>query len=203
MKIYGNKKVLIADDHFVVCKGIESLIKPIFNSPLFFHCHTIKQLIFEVETKTIDLLLLDVNFSDGNLLDEIIRIRKKLPNSKILVFTSGISFKEFNFLKTYVNAILSKQSFTNVFEATITNLFLNDSFLHTPFNNDKIQKINLLTEREIEVIECILKGMGNKEIVNFLDLKESTISTLRKRTLEKLQLCNNVDLINYFTESIF
>lgn len=203
MKIAGEIKILIADDHLVICKGVETFVKPVFENPIFSHAISISQLLSEIKTTSFDLFLLDVNYNDGCLSEFVIEIKEKFPKAKILIFTSGISFKDFNFFKKHVNAILTKQSNSIVFVDTIKAMFSNDVFLHSPLNQDKMQKMNLLTERELEVLECIFNGMGNKEIVKCLNIKESTVSTLRKRILEKLNLNNNVELLNFFTESIF
>lgn len=203
MKIVGDIKILIADDHLVVCNGIENFVKPAFEKPFFYHVNSLSQILSEIEVNFYDLLLLDVNYNDGSLDQKITEIKEKLPQSKILIFTNGISFKDFNFLKKYANAILTKQSDSIFFLETIKSIFSQNKFLHSPLDEDKMQKMNLLTERELDVLECMLNGMGNKEIVYHLDIKESTISTLRKRILEKLNLKNNVELFNYFMGSIF
>lgn len=51
-------------------------------------------------------------------------------------------------------------------------------------------------------MKLIINGYGNKEMVNKLDLKENTISTLRKRAFDKLEIDNNVELINLFMQSV-
>ncbi|WP_428224584.1 LuxR C-terminal-related transcriptional regulator [Flavobacterium sp.] len=202
MSIAGEKKILIADDHMVVCRGIEAMVKPAFENPTFFHVNTMAQLLAELSNTSYDALLLDVNYTDANLTDTIALVKEKAPESKIFVFTSGLSFKEFNIIKKYANAILTKQSEADTFVATIDDVFQNGKFVCSPLNEEKVQKLESLTERELDILECMLDGMGNKEMVYHLDIKESTISTLRKRILEKLDLTNNVELLNYFTESV-
>jgi DNA-binding CsgD family transcriptional regulator len=59
-----------------------------------------------------------------------------------------------------------------------------------------------LSDRELEIVKLIISGYGNKEMVNKLGLKGNTISTMRKRTFDKLQIDNNVELINFFMQSV-
>ncbi|MFK7050941.1 response regulator transcription factor [Flavobacterium columnare] len=202
MNIKGEKKVLIADDHAVVCRGIEVLVTPAFEKATFSYANSIQQVLDTIEQNQYDVLLLDVNYADGNLTQKISEIRQKSAQAKIIVFTSGLSFKEFNVLKKEVNAILTKQSEASAFIHILETVFNAGGFVSSPLNEEKVKRLETLTERELDILECMLSGMGNKEMVYHLDIKESTISTLRKRILGKLDLNNNVELLNYFTENI-
>ncbi|AEW86882.1 DNA-binding response regulator [Flavobacterium columnare NBRC 100251 = ATCC 23463] len=202
MNIKGEKKVLIADDHAVVCRGIEVLVRPAFEKATFSYANSIQQVLEAIEQNQYDVLLLDVNYADANLTQKISEIRAKSAQAKIVVFTSGLSFKEFNILKKEVNAILTKQSEASAFIHTLETVFNTGGFVSSPLNEEKVKRLETLTERELDILECMLSGMGNKEMVYHLDIKESTISTLRKRILGKLDLTNNVELLNYFTENI-
>lgn len=202
MIVTGEKRILIADDHMVVCRGVEAIVKPAFENPTFSYVNTMSQLLSHLENNSYDALLLDVNYTDANLTDTIALVKEKAPDSKIFIITNGLSFKEFNVLKKYANAILSKQSEVKIFVSAIRQVFENGEFVSSPLDEKKVQRLESLTERELEILECMLNGMGNKEMVYHLYIKESTISTLRKRILEKLDLTNNVEMLNYFTESV-
>lgn len=202
MIVTGEKKILIADDHMVVCRGVEAIVKTAFEKPSFSYVNTMSQLLSNLENNSYDALILDVNYTDSNLTDTIALVKEKAPVSKIFIFTNGLSFKEFNILKKYADAILSKQCDVKTFVRTIEEVFENGEFVSSPLDEKKVERLESLSARELEVLECMLDGMGNKEMVYHLEVKESTISTLRKRILEKLDLTNNVDLLNYFTESV-
>jgi DNA-binding NarL/FixJ family response regulator len=197
------QKILIADDHVVFCKGMEVIIRPAFEAPIFTFANSLGQLLSEIKNDEFDLLLLDVNFMDGNLTEVITTIKESVASAKIIVFSSELSFIQYNLLKDNVHAIINKQLEITSYVGIIKNVFENDEFISSPVNKKKVDRLNLLTERELDVIDCMLDGYGNKEIVNQLGLKESTISTLRKRILDKLELTNNVELLNYFNETIF
>lgn len=197
------QKILIADDHVVFCKGMEVIIRPAFEEPIFTFANSLGQLLSEIKNDEFDLLLLDVNFMDGNLTEVITTIKENVTSAKIIVFSSELSFIQYNLLKDNVHAIINKQLEITSYVEIIKNVFENDEFISSPVNKKKVDRLNLLTERELDVIDCMLDGYGNKEIVNQLGLKESTISTLRKRILDKLELTNNVELLNYFNETIF
>lgn len=197
------KKILIADDHVVFCKGMEVIIKPAFEDPIFTFVNSLGQLLVEIKNNEFDLLLLDVSFTDGNLTEVIATVKEFTPLAKIIVFSSELSFIQYNILKENVHAIINKQLEITSYIEIVKNVYENDEFVSSPVNKEKVNRLKLLTERELDVIDCMLDGQGNKEIVYQLGLKESTISTLRKRILDKLELTNNVELLNYFNETIF
>ena len=62
-------------------------------------------------------------------------------------------------------------------------------------NPTLVDPISVLSERELEIAELYVKGWGNLEIANHLDIKQNTVSTLKKRIFEKLKIDNLVELI--------
>ena len=57
--------------------------------------------------------------------------------------------------------------------------------------------VNELTDREIEIVKLIVKGEPNKIIADRLSITEATVKTHRQRILNKLQVKNTPELINY------
>jgi DNA-binding NarL/FixJ family response regulator len=58
--------------------------------------------------------------------------------------------------------------------------------------------IDLLSDRELEVVEYLSVGMGAKEIAGKIDLDITTISTYRRRAFEKLGVQNIIELKDKF-----
>ena len=63
----------------------------------------------------------------------------------------------------------------------------------------KVNPIEHLSAREIEIARLLVKGYGNLEISNALDIQKTTVSTYKKRIFEKLQIDNLAALIETFT----
>ena len=68
-------------------------------------------------------------------------------------------------------------------------------------NTSKAQ--NTLSNREFEVMKNIAVGKSIKEIANMIHLSDRTISTYRTRILQKLQLDNNAQIVNYAIKNGF
>jgi DNA-binding NarL/FixJ family response regulator len=61
-----------------------------------------------------------------------------------------------------------------------------------------INPLEQLSNREIEVARLLIKGYGNLEIAELLNIKKSTVSTFKNRIFEKLDIDNLADLIDFF-----
>jgi DNA-binding NarL/FixJ family response regulator len=55
----------------------------------------------------------------------------------------------------------------------------------------------LLSDREVQVLRFLAKGMTRQDIARALDINEKTVSTYKTRLLQKLGLRNLVDLVRY------
>jgi DNA-binding CsgD family transcriptional regulator len=73
----------------------------------------------------------------------------------------------------------------------ITQALLIDSIRNPAVSNPLL----LLTERELQIAKMYAEGQGNLEIANSLDIKQNTVSTLKKRIFDKLEIENIVELI--------
>ncbi|MCC3217663.1 helix-turn-helix transcriptional regulator, partial [Chryseobacterium sp. X308] len=58
-----------------------------------------------------------------------------------------------------------------------------------------INPLEILSEREKEIFDLLVKGYGNIEISNELNLHLSTVSTYKARVYKKLNIKNTVDLV--------
>lgn len=195
---------LLADDHSLIRQGVEFLIEEIGFEGEIFHASTLQKVLEAVGMRQIEILVIDAIFPDGNSLNIIAEIKTLKPEIKILVF-SGVdeSIQSIKYINAGANGFLSKLSEENEIKdailkihqtgkyiSSITQNLLIDS-LH---NRSIINPLQKLTERELEIAEMYAKGHGNLEIANILNVKQNTISTIKKRIFDKLHIENVVDL---------
>lgn len=165
------------------------------------------------EVKSIDLSNIKVIFVDieKNNIEHAIAIKRYYQCIKLIVFdrenkedifiksmSSGIDgyiadIAEKDDLDYIVNMILRGRKFydTQSFEALINNQM-----------NNKYDNINLLTNRENEVLQKVGKGYSNKEIAKALNVTEHTVKKHISNILLKLDMRNRKDLIIYTKENI-
>lgn len=103
----------------------------------------------------------------------------------------------------YLNKMTSEEELQFAFREMIqTGRFISQT---TQFQLDKADlnptstnPFFSLSARELEIAKLLVKGEGNLEIANKLDLQNSTVSTYKNRIFEKLSIKSTVALANMF-----
>ena len=204
----NNKKIsfLLADDHSLIRQGIFFMLEDIDLEKEIFQASNLQQTLEIIKSKTIDIAVIDAHFPDGNSLSIIPEIKKISPNTKILIFT-GIdeSTQSLKYLNAGANGFLSKMSEEKEIENALKRMYEDGEYISAVTKAlllDSLQDRRLinplfrLTERELQVAEMYAEGLGNLEIANRLDVKQNTVSTLKRRIFEKLKIDNIVELID-------
>ena len=204
----NNKKIsfLLADDHSLIRQGIFFMLEDIDLEKEIFQASNLQQTLEIIKSKTIDIALIDAHFPDGNSLSIIPEIKKIRPDTKILIFT-GIdeSTQSLKYLNAGANGFLSKMSEEKEIENALKRMYEDGEYISAVTKAlllDSLQDRRLinplfrLTERELQVAEMYAEGLGNLEIANRLDVKQNTVSTLKRRIFEKLKIDNIVELID-------
>ncbi|PWN69431.1 DNA-binding response regulator [Chryseobacterium phosphatilyticum] len=196
---------LLADDHSIVRQGMEIVISDIAPNAKVYHTSSLQQIAELVESKGIEMAVIDAHFPDGNSLHIIPEIKKANPDIKILVFT-GLEedLHALKFIKAGVNGYLSKLSEEEEVREGILQFIQKGEYFSDVvrkllvqfiYNPDLISPLSPLTKRELEIAEMYAEGYGNLEIANKLNIKQNTVSTIKKNIFEKLKLENLVELI--------
>jgi len=198
-------KVLLADDHNIVRQGIQFIVEDIIENPIIFHASTLQQIREQLTENQFSIAILDAQLPDGNCITILPEIRQQQPDIRILIFTS---FDEENysvkFIKAGANGFLSKLSEEDEIRNAIQDLIekgeyfppLTQSLLRIAASNPNIlNPLHQLSEREIEIAELYVKGLGNLEISNQLSIRQNTVSTYKKRIFEKLNITTLIELI--------
>lgn len=196
---------LLADDHSLIRQGLLFVIDEISPDSKIFQASNLQQALESVKTNNIDFAIIDAHFSDGNSLTILPEIRKLRPDIKILVFT-GIDegTQSLKYINAGANGFLSKMSEEDEIENAIRKMVQNGEYisqltqgllLNSLRNPKAANPLLRLTERELQIAEMYAEGLGNLEIANQLDVKQNTISTIKKRIFDKLEIENIVELI--------
>lgn len=210
MQTFNNTySILLADDHSVVRQGVSLILTSIYPKSIIYQTSTFLETLKVVRSNNIDLLILDINFPDGNSVNMITELKRINKNLIILMFSA---FDEDIYAMRYLNAgangYLNKLSSPNEIQIAITTV-LNTGKYISPAIKDKIldsyitkkpaNPIDSLGNREIEIARLLIKGYGNSEICNYLNLQKSTVSTYRNRLFEKLGVKSVPELIQVFS----
>lgn len=196
---------LLADDHSLIRQGVVFIIEEMELDCEIYQASNLHQTLEFINKFPIDIAIIDANFPDGNSLNVLPEIKKISPDTKILIFT-GIDEgpQSLKYLTAGANGFLSKMNDeeeiknailkmvnSGAYISPITQALLIDSIRNPAVSNPLL----LLTERELQIAKMYAEGQGNLEIANCLDIKQNTVSTLKKRIFDKLEIENIVELI--------
>ena len=185
-------KVCIADNAPVISYGICSYFKNHSKINCIAEANSIEHLLNVLNTKEVDLLLLDMELNGLSSLRDIKSLIQDYPKLKIIIFTL-IAEKIYAqaTLKMGVAAYLDKTSELTLLEDTIESVMQNATI-----SKKKVTRLfKKVSNREIEVLRYLNNGKKNKEIAQILGIDEKTISTYKLRLLTKLNVTNLVDLL--------
>lgn len=204
-----NKITLItADDHSIVTKSLCFILKGLYPDANVYEFNSISDVIRTLHTTSVDLLILDITFPDGNTLNIIPVLKTIQPQVKILIF-SGLDEDIYavRCLNAGVNGYLSKLSTEDeiknaIMEVMATKKYLSKNIQEKIMDNYIFKKpsnpIDQLSNRELEIVGLMVEGYKSTEIASILNLQKSTISTYKTRIFEKLGVDNLPDLIKKF-----
>ena len=194
--------ILIADDHAIIRNGLEMLLSSIGKQFSFFHASNKVEIFDNLKENTIDLIVLDLNFEEGNAITWIKEIKTVFPEVKIIIFSSfDESVYKNRVLSLGANAFISKlcmpEEIILAFEQTLfeDEIVLKIKKFH---KSNKTSLLHVLSNREMEIALLMVKGVANLEISNILTLKKSTVSTYKQRIYDKLNVSSVAGLIEIF-----
>lgn len=199
---------LIADDHSIIRNGLCLLINDTFSKAKVNQTESFDDILRVVKDVKLDLLILDINFPEGNSLSLIPTLKKLQPSMKILIFTSyDEDIYALRFYSAGVDGYLSKLSTPEQIENALLTILkegryasdaMKNKILDNYLFNKSANPLDTLSEREMEIAKLMVQGLGNLEISNVLNLKSTTVSTYKSRIFEKLSIDNLSALINIF-----
>lgn len=196
---------LLADDHSLIRQGIVFLLEDIDVEHEVFQASNLKQTLEFIKIHPIDIAIIDAHFPDGNSISILPEIKKIRPEIRILIFT-GIdeNVHALKFINAGANGFLSKLNEEEEIKQAILKMLSHGEYIspatqmllmNSLHNRNLIDPLSSLTERERQIAEMYAEGLGNLEIANRLDVKQNTVSTIKKRIFDKLEIDNIVELI--------
>ena len=189
---------LIVDDHPVVRDGVRDLLQRTFPSIHIKVSSGGARLLEEVCGTGWAFIVLDINLPGQNGLDIIRQAKACCPTIPIIVF-SLYSERQYaaRALRTGAVAYISKaRPPGDLIEAV-------KAILQGKPRNKPLEFITsqpILSDREVQVLGLLVRGLDRKEIAQELKINEKTVSTYRARLLQKLEVKNTIELIRYALE---
>jgi DNA-binding NarL/FixJ family response regulator len=199
-------RVLIADDHAIVRGGIKQIIATTTDIVVADEAVHGLEVIDKVRATKCDLLLLDMTMPGISGIALLHRLRSTQPKLPILVLSMHDEAQIVaRALRAGANGYATKDSDPDILLDAIRKLVTGGRFIDPKLvdaivfdaPSADLPGPEVLSDREFQVLQMLAAGQSINDIANTLARSAKTISTHKKRLMEKLEITNNADLIHY------
>jgi two-component system, NarL family, response regulator NreC len=204
-------RVLLADDHAIVRRGLRSLIESQPGFKVVAEAADGLEALRLSEEHKPDAIILDVGMPKLNGIEVAERVQKQpRPPSVIILSMHADESYIIRALAAGARAYLLKDATDEdllpalravasgkpFFSPTVTGVLIED-YVRQLQARGLTDSYHLLTDREKEVLQLLAEGRSNKEVAALLDVGVSTIETHRANLMQKLNLHNTAEIVLY------
>ena len=201
-------KVLVADDHPVVRKGLQTCLARQKNFKLVGEAVDGDEALRKARELSPDVVLMDISMPGMNGLAVTEVLRREAPDMKVLIL-SVHSNKEYIFrvIQAGAHGYVSKEAPPAEVLRAIESVYEGEPHFSEDIRRDALNQFVIgggkkppfaqLTSREREVLILIADGQSNKEIADRLNIGVRTIETHRERIMRRLNIHSVAGLTKY------
>jgi DNA-binding NarL/FixJ family response regulator len=205
-------RILIADDHELVRRGVRTLLEGEAGWKVVAEVRDGQEAVDKATELKPEVAILDIGMPRLNGLDAARRIKKAVPQIKVLILTMHDSehlawevlkagargyVTKSDTARDLVLAIEALRRDKTFFTPRVDRIIL-DNFLQGKFGkNGKEQNGERLTSRQREIVQLLAEGKSSKEVSVLLNLSVKTIETHRANIMKRLGCHSVSDLVRY------
>lgn len=203
-------KILIADDHTVVRKGLKQILLDEFPGSLIEEVADGGELIKKVMGAQWDVVVSDLSMPGRSGLEALQQIKLTHPELPVLILSIHPEEQyALRALKSGASGYLSKDTAPDELVKAVQKVLLGKKYisqaiaekLANTFSSDiSALPHETLSDREFDVMKYLANGKSVSEIADSLSLSVTTVSTYRARIMTKMNLKSNSDLTKYAIE---
>ena len=205
-------RVLLAEDHTIVRKGIRSLLDAEATIEVVGEAENGREAVEKAEALLPDIVIMDHTMPLLNGLEATRQIRERLPDVKVLIVTMHTNEEYiFEFLQAGAMGYLVKQSAPTDLVTALGAIAQDQFYLSPAISKSVVEEYlrqgvasgrsvapsQLLTMREREVLQLIAEGYSNREIADQLHISVKTVGVHRLNIMQKLDLHSPTELTKY------
>ncbi len=210
-------RVLLADDDGLVRGGMSMIIESADDITVVGEATSGPEAVEMVGRLEPDVVLMDIQMPDGDGIEATRRIleRRDCSTRVIVVTTFELDRYVFESLRAGASGYLLKRSRPSelidgirivaageaLLSPSVTRRLVEEFAGQPAVPEDAEDALEVLTNREREVLTCVARGMSNAEIAEEMYISESTAKTHLKRVLMKLGLRDRVSAVVFAYEA--
>ncbi len=204
-------RILIADDHSVVRKGLRQILLDEFPTAEIGEVADAEELIKNVMAAPWNLVVSDLSMPGRSGLDALQQIKLSYPDLPVLILSIHPEEQyAIRALKSGASGYLSKDTAPDELVKAVQKVLLGKKYISQAiaeklagnFSSDIAAQLHeTLSDREFDVMKLLANGKSVSEIAEMLSLSVTTVSTYRARVMVKMSLRSNSDLTKYAIEN--
>jgi DNA-binding NarL/FixJ family response regulator len=206
-------KVLIVDDHALFRRGLQMVLEGEIDIDVVGEASDGQEAAKKAEDTAPDVVLMDVRMPKRSGIEATRTIKDVLPSTKILMLTisdeeadlyeaikagaSGYLLKEIS-IDEVANAVRSVNQGQSLISPSMASKLLSEFATMVKRRDERTQMPGpRLTERELQVLKLVARGLNNKDIGDSLFISENTVKNHVRNILEKLHLHSRMEAVVY------
>ncbi len=200
-------RVLLVDDHKLVCAGMRLLLEGLQGVQVVGEAHDGREALALVKVHQPDLVLMDIAMKGLNGLEATAHVKRDFPEVRVVILSMYSSEEHvLQGLRAGASGYLLKDSATQELELAVRTVMRGEIYLSPPVSKqvigDYVQRVSHghkstdeLTHRQREILQLIAEGYSTKEIAHQLDLSVKTVETHRAQLMRRLGIYDIAGLV--------
>jgi DNA-binding NarL/FixJ family response regulator len=200
-------KVLIADDHPVVREGLKRIFAQEPHMDVVAEARNGREVLDMSEDVVLDIILLDINMPGPSWLEVLKDLKSRNPALSVIILSMHKEEEHIvRALKAGASGYLTKESVMDELIQAVRKVSQGGKYVSSVVAEKLVDYIDTegevplhraLSDREYEVMCLLASGKKTSEIARELFLSPNTVSTYRARILEKMNMKNVAEVVQY------
>ncbi len=200
-------RVLAVDDHPIVRRGLRDIVADTGDITLSQCVGTAHEAFRAVETGAFDVILLDIELPDMSGIDAVKQIHRDYPRLAILALTLYAQrIYAVRAIRAGASGYVTKDSAAEQLVTAIRTVHRGGKYITTSLAEELASAVSrgaegplheVLSDREYQVFRMLAMGKTVTNAAQELGLSRQTVTTYRRRILDKMGMSTNSDLARY------
>ena len=202
---------MLVDDHAVLRDGLRNILELEDDIRVVGEAVSGDDALKKVPKCEPDVILMDINMPEKNGVEVTGILKKKYPSIKVLVLTMHNHDEYFMAaIREGADGYLLKDAPSEQVVEAIRTVARGESVIHPSMTKKLLNfhqqqqeqpKENVLTEREMEVLQCLVEGMSNKEIADRLFISDKTVKIHVSKIFKKFDVKSRSQVVIYAVQN--
>lgn len=208
--VQARRRVLLVDDHPIVLQGLRRLIAGEGDLEVCAEAGTVREARQAIREYAPDVVVIDISLKEGDGIELVKEVRAHHPSLPMLVLSMhDESVYAKRLLAVGANGYIMKQAATGQFLTALRRVLEGGVYVSESVSARMMRKpatggnaasagsIERLSNRELQVLQMIGRGLSTRQVAEALNLSVKTVESHRLSIKRKLDLATNAQLVQY------